>query len=195
MPQDPTAPEATARAPRPRLVFPKAHRVRSRRDFQRIQSRGMRLGGSRFLVLAMKQVGKPGPARLGLTASKKSGESVERNRIRRVLREAFRLQPGLFPPGWDLVIIAREGGHTMGLADAMEELRRAAARLQTGGGTPQGPRKPRPDRPGGKNPGGKNPSKGGTAPGPAVGGAQPAPAARSPSPQPAGAPPTHRKGP
>lgn len=111
-------------------TFPKARRVLLRRDFQRIQNRGIRLGGSRFLVLAMRQVGPVRAARLGITTSRKAGESVQRNRMRRLLREAFRLNPGLFPDGFDLVVIAREGSENMTLAECVEDLRRAMVKLR-----------------------------------------------------------------
>ena len=61
-------------------------------------------------------------ARLGITASKKSGDSVARSRIKRVVREAFRLNPQAFPKGWDFVVIAREGADKLTMQEAAEEL-------------------------------------------------------------------------
>jgi ribonuclease P protein component len=45
--------------------------------------------------------------RVGVTVSKKLGKAVVRNRVRRRIREAYRLNEGLFLPGWDIVIVAR----------------------------------------------------------------------------------------
>ena len=45
--------------------------------------------------------------RVGLTVGVKLGHAVVRNRIRRRLREIYRLHEGEFLPGWDLVIVAR----------------------------------------------------------------------------------------
>ena len=45
--------------------------------------------------------------RVGVTVSKKLGKAVVRNRVRRRIREAYRLNEGLFIPGWDIVIVAR----------------------------------------------------------------------------------------
>ena len=45
--------------------------------------------------------------RVGITVSKKLGHAVVRNRIRRRLREVYRLNEDKFQPGWDLVVVAR----------------------------------------------------------------------------------------
>ena len=45
--------------------------------------------------------------RVGITVSKKLGHAVVRNRIRRRLREVYRLNEAQFAPGWDIVLVAR----------------------------------------------------------------------------------------
>ena len=45
--------------------------------------------------------------RVGITASKKLGHAVVRNRVRRRLREVYRLNEDQFAPGWDIVVVAR----------------------------------------------------------------------------------------
>ena len=45
--------------------------------------------------------------RVGVTVSKKLGGAVIRNRVRRRLREVYRLNEALFTPGWDIVVVAR----------------------------------------------------------------------------------------
>ena len=45
--------------------------------------------------------------RVGITVSKKLGKAVIRNRVRRRIREAYRLNEEKFLPGWDIVIVAR----------------------------------------------------------------------------------------
>ena len=45
--------------------------------------------------------------RVGITVSKKLGHAVVRNRVRRRLREAYRLNEAQFQPGWDIVVVAR----------------------------------------------------------------------------------------
>ena len=45
--------------------------------------------------------------RVGITVSKKLGHAVVRNRVRRRLREIYRLNEAKFQPGWDIVVVAR----------------------------------------------------------------------------------------
>ena len=45
--------------------------------------------------------------RVGITVGKKLGHAVQRNRIRRRLREIYRLEEARFAPGWDIVVVAR----------------------------------------------------------------------------------------
>ena len=50
---------------------------------------------------------RTGINRVGITVSKKLGKAVVRNRVRRRIREAYRLNEEKFRPGWDIVIVAR----------------------------------------------------------------------------------------
>jgi ribonuclease P protein component len=67
--------------------------------------------------------------RLGVVVTKKVGNAVARNRIKRVCRECFRLWPDLVPSGIDLVVIARDGADVLGLAEVHREWERARPRL------------------------------------------------------------------
>jgi ribonuclease P protein component len=60
--------------------------------------------------LVLQVLPQPGAGlRLGFTATKRLGNAVQRNRAKRRLREAARLELGGHPGGFDLVLIAREG--------------------------------------------------------------------------------------
>ena len=59
-----------------------------------------------YLVVYVKK-NRTGKNRLGITATKKIGGAVERNRARRVIREAYRLSENGMPTGVDIVIVAR----------------------------------------------------------------------------------------
>ena len=62
--------------------------------------------GNSFLVLYARKNGSR-TNRVGVTVSKKLGGAVTRNRVRRRLREVYRLNEALFQPGWDIVVVAR----------------------------------------------------------------------------------------
>lgn len=70
-----------------------------------------------------------GCARLGIVVTKKVGNAVQRNRIKRVCRECFRGWPDLVPDGIDLVVIARSGAYELGLAAVRGEWERARPSL------------------------------------------------------------------
>jgi len=62
--------------------------------------------------------------------TKKVGTAVQRNRIKRVVREVFRRNRSLFPASHDLVFIAKRGATEIGYESLLSELRRAAKKLQ-----------------------------------------------------------------
>ena len=59
-----------------------------------------------YLVLYARK-NRTNTNRVGITVSKKLGHAVVRNRVRRRLREIYRLNEHLFQPGWDIVVVAR----------------------------------------------------------------------------------------
>jgi len=80
-------------------------------DFDAVYRRGRSAANRHLVVYAFTRDDRPAdtPARLGLSVSKKVGGAVERNRVKRVLREQFAtIAPGL-PGGMDVVVIARPG--------------------------------------------------------------------------------------
>lgn len=99
-------------------AHPPSARVRRRADYRRIQASRSRVHSRHFLVVIV-----PGPAqRLGITVTKKIGNAVVRNRVKRVLREVFRRNRGLFPLGTDIVFIAKAGAGELRYADALAEV-------------------------------------------------------------------------
>jgi ribonuclease P protein component len=108
---------------RGRLTLPAQRRLRRKSDFEAAYARGRRFGNGLFAVTARpNDIGGP---RLGLAVSvKNAGNSVERNRIRRTIRESFRLHQHDLPPV-DLVVSARARARDA----AGEELRTSLALL------------------------------------------------------------------
>lgn len=65
---------------------------------------------------------RTGINRVGITVSKKLGKAVVRNRVRRRIREAYRLNEELFLPGWDIVIVARSRAVDVGFEKLNQSL-------------------------------------------------------------------------
>jgi len=85
----------------------KPGRLKTRPDFLAVQ-KGKRLRGPYFLLEALDRGAPDQPPRIGFTVTKKQGNSVERNRMRRRLREVVRHMAGVpFKPGHDYVVVAR----------------------------------------------------------------------------------------
>ena len=74
-------------------------------DFRRNYARGKSYVSPLVVVYALKNRTKN--VRVGITTSKKVGNAVQRNRSRRVIREAFRALAPRVRPGFDLVLVAR----------------------------------------------------------------------------------------
>jgi len=88
-----------------RHTFPRTHRLRSKLDFSAVFDAGIRQSRGPLTVLARPN-DLPHP-RLGLSLSRRVGNAVRRNRIKRLLREAFRLMQHDLPRGYDIVVIVR----------------------------------------------------------------------------------------
>jgi len=110
-----------------RLGFGKALRLRKRGEFLVVQRNGRRRRGRFLVVIAGRR--EEGPSRLGVTVSRKIGSAVVRNRIKRLIREAFRLQQYQLPPRLDIVVIARHASKTATLGEIEGELLKAAMSL------------------------------------------------------------------
>ena len=91
-------------------------RLRARAEYLLVQSDGTKSHGRHILGIARKRTDSQLAGRLGITVTKKVGNAVVRNRIKRMLREWMRLH-GWVPRGWDLVLVAKDSAARQGHPD------------------------------------------------------------------------------
>jgi ribonuclease P protein component len=84
------------------MRFPKTDRVLKREEFRRIYQKGRKVQARYFTAFVMSS--EEQQSRIGITVTRKFGKSVKRNRARRLLREVFKNNKWLVPPGVDIVI-------------------------------------------------------------------------------------------
>ncbi|NLX19235.1 MAG: ribonuclease P protein component [Desulfobulbus sp.] len=82
-------------------TLPKRHLLRSTGEFQSVYKAGRRYRGNGFTLIILPH--NHGYNRLGISVSRKVGNAVRRNRIKRLIRETFRLNRGVFPQSADIV--------------------------------------------------------------------------------------------
>lgn len=109
--------------------FPKEVRLRRRSEFLRVQDRGFKVTADCLLCLSLPNGRADGLTRLGLTVSTKVGPSVVRNRIRRRLRELFRVRKASLPRGLDMVFIARSSAAEADFARLTRAFEKASREL------------------------------------------------------------------
>lgn len=81
------------------------HSLKKNRDFQAVYKTG-RSYANKYLVMYVLDTDRPG-VRIGISASKKFGNSVDRHRFARLVRESFRLNEDMLEDGKDIVVVAR----------------------------------------------------------------------------------------
>ena len=100
--------------------------LRSRGEFLRIQNGALRASSAHFVFLVGPSTqGADAAPRLGIVVTRKIGNAVVRNRVKRTARETFRKVPNFVPIGVDLVVIARARAETLTQQQVQEEWERA----------------------------------------------------------------------
>lgn len=96
-------------------------RLSDRADFQRVFELGRKTVGRNLILWSLETSSSQAP-RLGLSVSSKVGIAVRRNRLKRLAREAFRLNRDRMRPGADMVIYFRRGCRWERLKDAENDI-------------------------------------------------------------------------
>ena len=89
--------------------------LKKNRQFQFVYKNGKSYA-NKYLVMYVKENGL-GKNRIGISVSKKVGNSVVRHRITRLIRESYRLHENVFNSGLDMVIVARVNANSVGYTE------------------------------------------------------------------------------
>ncbi len=99
--------------------FRKIDRLLRKSEFHRVKLHGKNYHTSHFIISRVpNELRRP---RLGVVVTKRIGRAVKRNRVKRLLREFFRLHQGVMPPE-DIVIVAKKGSPYLTFAEVTAEL-------------------------------------------------------------------------
>lgn len=106
--------------------FRREEHIRKRREFLEVYAKGKKFGGSSFYAYFL--LNHLQYSRLGLTVSRKVGRPVERNKVKRRLREVFRLNKDRLYPPCDVVLNARHSAVEATIWALEEEFLRVAGK-------------------------------------------------------------------
>ena len=123
---------------------PASHRLRTQRDFRSVYGRGRRASGEWLTVVVWpRRAGEVLAARVGVSVSKDHGGAVRRNKLKRLLREAFRLERQRMPQDLDVVLIPKRRDDNVPLAALRAELVRLVEKARHARPRPRARRRPR----------------------------------------------------
>jgi ribonuclease P protein component len=111
----------------PEFGFPREARLLTAGDFTLVYRHGTRFRVAPLRFCALRR--RDGRPRLGLSIGRKVGGAVVRNRWKRAVREAFRLERGRLAAPWDLVVSVDYGAALQGSRRVREAMRRAVDQL------------------------------------------------------------------
>ncbi len=110
--------------------FPRTDRLTSRRQFTTVYDQGRRMRGSAVTVFGLQN--RLGHCRVGFTVTRKLGNAVARNRVKRVLREIFRMNRLSSTGSLDLVVNAHTSLPQRTRSEIERDMLRCVARLTRG---------------------------------------------------------------
>ena len=103
-----------------KFSLPKERRLLKRADYLTLSKQGKKIHTGAFLAIVLDRANKHN--RIGITVSKKVGNAVARNRIKRIIREYFRHRKDEIPGTRDMNIIAKKGLATLSNRQIFEKL-------------------------------------------------------------------------
>lgn len=109
-------------------------RVRARAEYRAVYEGGGAIHTAHLVFYA--RAAEAGVKRLGITVPKKTGDSVERNRIKRLVREVFRRERGSLPDGCVLVVNAKRDASALDFEGVRAAFTRVSERLAREGFPP-----------------------------------------------------------
>lgn len=101
--------------------YSKDFRLKSSRQYQQVLERAKGIRGKYIMLHVYHNVSHP-YTKLGIVASKKYGKAIDRNRFKRIVREAFRKVRSSFPVGTQMVIRPRKQAVIAKMHDILDEL-------------------------------------------------------------------------
>ncbi|HSC88750.1 MAG TPA: ribonuclease P protein component [Polyangiaceae bacterium] len=112
------------------MRFRPERRVRKRSDFEKAQREGRRVTTPHFVLVLRPSPDAIAGSRLGITATRRVGNAVRRNRLKRLVRAAFRATEAFLPAGFDVVVIVRKDDPSLTLERVVGEWTAERRRIQ-----------------------------------------------------------------
>ena len=106
-------------------MLPKCYRLKQRRDFRRIYVRGSSKAYGGFVIYA--KAGRQNTSKIGFSVSKKVGNAVTRNKLKRRFRNAAYQLIESFDPAKSYIFVIRTAAKDMSYADILRHMERALA--------------------------------------------------------------------